>query len=298
MPTRTRTLKPPKEVLKPAVKNSRVLQPPQSTGATQSKKTRTLSGRSALERLVSLPTSKLGLPATESELNKLAAPDREDSSSSTETEDLSVRVKTRARVLRHRRRNRLRKYLDTAFDANTAGTTFLETQAVTAPVQQYYATELEAFRIHAAKHGYNLDNPDLAIAQYLNSLFWKGEQPHKGEKFRAAWLHRYPDFGRIGSRKLPRSWRALKGWRRLCPARSRLPMPLCVWASPRGPLRAPVRVDVRKAVRTASLRDAVSCETHRFSSGRVGSPVGADLSSRRRPRQASSTFPCLWTALT
>jgi len=159
-----------------------------------------------LERLVSLPTSKLGLPATESELNKLAAPDREDSSSSTETEDLSVRVKTRARVLRHRRRNRLRKYLDTAFDANTAGTTFLETQAVTAPVQQYYATELEAFRIHAAKNGYNLGNPDLAIAQYLNSLFWKGEQPHKGEKFLTAWLHRYPDFGRIGSRKLPRSW--------------------------------------------------------------------------------------------
>ena len=103
------------------------------------------------------------------------------------------------------------------FDANTAGTTFLETQAVTAPAQQCYATELEAFRIHAAKHGYNLDNPDLAIAQYLNSLFWKGEQPHKGEKFLAAWLHRYPDFGRIGSRKLPRSW---------FPCRC-----VCVWAA-------------------------------------------------------------------
>ena len=223
MPTRTRTLKAPKEVRKPAVKTSRVLKAPQCPRAAPSKKSRTLNAQSMLERLASPAIVKLGLPATDSDLNKLATPEA--------GEELSSRVKTRARVLRQRRRKRLRKYLDTAFDAKTAGATFLETQAVTAPVQRYYAKEMEEFRIHAAKHGYNLQDPDMSIAQYLNSLFWKGEQPHKGEKFLAAWLQRCPDFGRVGSRKLPRSWRALKGWRRLCPTHSRHPMPLCVWAA-------------------------------------------------------------------
>ena len=47
----------------------------------------------------------------------------------------------------------------------------------------------------------------------MNRCFWLGEQARKGEKLLAAFMRERPDFGRLGSRNLPRSWRALKGWR-------------------------------------------------------------------------------------
>ena len=63
----------------------------------------------------------------------------------------------------------------------------------------------------------------------MNACFWQGHQAHRGEKLLASFMHSNPSFGRLGSRKLPRSWRALKGWRRLCPSHSRRPWPLAVW---------------------------------------------------------------------
>ena len=39
----------------------------------------------------------------------------------------------------------------------------------------------------------------------------------------AGWLHHFPEYGRTGSKKLPRAWRSLKGWKRLAPPRARKP---------------------------------------------------------------------------
>lgn len=47
----------------------------------------------------------------------------------------------------------------------------------------------------------------------------------------AALLDRKPQFSRLGDMKVPRAWRALKGWRKLCPSRSRLAFPLAVWCA-------------------------------------------------------------------
>ena len=133
---------------------------------------------------------------------------------------------------------------------------------------------------------------------YLNSLFWKGETAAQGREVPV----------RPGCTGTPTSAESgaasflAAGFERIGGA--------CVQHAHGFPCRcvcgqARVALFVLLSVSTYArpselLRCVTRClvETHRFSSGRVGSPVGADLSSRRRPRQASSTFPCLWTALT
>ena len=41
-------------------------------------------------------------------------------------------------------------------------------------------------------------------------------------------MDRFPPFGRLGARKVPRAWRCLQGWSKFCPSRSRLAYPLGV----------------------------------------------------------------------
>ena len=60
--------------------------------------------------------------------------------------------------------------------------------------------------------------------KYFNQAFLGGRQADFGEKTLASLLDLFPEFGRVGSRKLPRAWRCLKGWRKLPPPR------LPVWA--------------------------------------------------------------------
>ena len=67
-----------------------------------------------------------------------------------------------------------------------------------------------------------------------------------GEKLLAGILHVTPELGRAGVRGLPRAWRAAKGWRRLCPGRSRAALqgggtapPSCGGASFAGAARSP-----------------------------------------------------------
>ena len=138
---------------------------------------------------------------------------------------------------------------------------------------------MEEFRTHAAKHGYNLQDPDMSIAQYLNSLFWKGEQPHKGEKFLAAWLHRYPEKSRE-----PKTPAQLAGVERV---EAPLPNPLsaphaavCLGSScsvagqdaagSHGAVRAPFGVHLCASFRAASLPDTVLGETYSLGPGRMG----------------------------
>jgi hypothetical protein len=56
-----------------------------------------------------------------------------------------------------------------------------------------------------------------------------GEVPSLGEKLVAAIVNRHPDFSKAGSRRLPNSLRCIRGWRRLCPPKSRVPeaSPVC-----------------------------------------------------------------------
>ena len=64
---------------------------------------------------------------------------------------------------------------------------------------------------------------DGRIVDYLTHLYMSGFGTSVGEETLARLLHSFVDFQRMGHRKLPRSWRALRGWRRLAPPRSRVP---------------------------------------------------------------------------
>ena len=43
----------------------------------------------------------------------------------------------------------------------------------------------------------------------------------EGERLLEALLFFWPEFGRCGGRKIPRSWRCVKGWRRVTPGKAR-----------------------------------------------------------------------------
>ena len=147
------------------------------------------------------------------------------SSSTTDPEGPEpARGRQRERTLAARKKRRLKKYLDRAFDANARGTALLADQAVTAQVQRCYEKEVDELLRFVSQQNLAFKEDqdiDAGIVKFMNRCFWLGEQAHKGEKLLAAFMRKKPDFGRLGSRKLPRSWRALKGWRRLTPARSR-----------------------------------------------------------------------------
>ena len=70
---------------------------------------------------------------------------------------------------------------------------------------------------------------DSVIVDYFVECFLMGEQAYVGEKTLAAFQDKFPDFNRWGTRRTPRAHKALKGWRKLSPARSRVRRALALW---------------------------------------------------------------------
>ncbi|CAK9008777.1 Uncharacterized protein SCF082_LOCUS10011, partial [Durusdinium trenchii] len=69
----------------------------------------------------------------------------------------------------------------------------------------------------------SLPTIDNHLADYLEMLYHKGEDLSQANYATAAVMFKVP--GTKGLHQLPKSQQAMKGWRRLCPARSRLPVP-------------------------------------------------------------------------
>ena len=67
------------------------------------------------------------------------------------------------------------------------------------------------------------DGVDTGLVACFNEEVRKGRGATHGEKTLAALLRRAPESGKLGARRVPRAWRALRGWRGLGPARSRPP---------------------------------------------------------------------------
>ncbi|CAE7664021.1 unnamed protein product, partial [Symbiodinium necroappetens] len=165
--------------------------------------TQQLAPSSLRQVLVSRGVVQTRLPRNEKELlsiRALAGQTEDTSSSETEPSADADKANSRSRQLAARRKKRLRKYLDLAFDSAQRQTTLLEAQAVTPGVQKYYAREVEEFDRFVERKGLaTTDDTDGVITDYLNHLFWLGGP--------------------------------FKGWRRMCPAQSRKPMPLGVWSA-------------------------------------------------------------------
>ena len=108
------------------------------------------------------------------------------------------------------------------------GPTALERLSVTPTVWEAYKEKVvEVVDWLASKDTkWNDDSEvDEEFARWMNAKFFEGEASNYGEYALAAFAAFFPEFGRGGRRALPRTLRALKGWRRLAPTMSRAPLP-------------------------------------------------------------------------
>ena len=78
-------------------------------------------------------------------------------------------------------------------------------------------------RVRPAR-GLNMEKAEIVdqiFVEYLNLMYRAGYQSYRADRVLASLLHHHPAYGRMGSKKLPHAWRALRGYRRLTPGRSR-----------------------------------------------------------------------------
>ena len=154
--------------------------------------------------------------------------------SSATTSSSSGHQKGRSRVLTNRKRNR-RKVITLLLGNGdiVPNMTYLEQVTVTVKTARRYRKAIKSFLQWAShiRRGLLAEDSELdaALVAYMDELFLQGHQPDYGETLMAAVLWKMPEFGRHGQKKLARSWRALKGWRKKCPARTRRPHALALW---------------------------------------------------------------------
>ena len=113
-----------------------------------------------------------------------------------------------------------------------AGLSFLEESALHPETRRRYRSEVEAFVRFCDQSQLPLVTSaevDVGVVAYLNSLYLTGEPLYKAERMFAGLLHLDSSFSRAGGRHLPRAARALRGFRRQAPGRSRVPHPLVTW---------------------------------------------------------------------
>ena len=106
--------------------------------------------------------------------------------------------------------------------------TLLEHASIKEPARKDYYRKLEGFYAFVVKYELTIrseESLDAALCEYAEHLFLDGEDSHYGQKLQAALEYDRPEFSREGRLALPRFKRALKGWRKLAPTQTRLPMP-------------------------------------------------------------------------
>ena len=131
-----------------------------------------------------------------------------------------------------KRRKHTQAMVDGVF--NQTSLTLLEQNAVGPHTMKMYTKETEDFVRFGFPRG--LDFKDATIVDrlatdYMNLLYKDGYRAYRGDRLTAAILHFHPEFGKLGDKSLPRTWRALRGFRKLTPGRSRLAYPLSIWSA-------------------------------------------------------------------
>ena len=165
-------------------------------------------------------------------LKRELSPSTNSSATTSSSEGAGLGRRKRAVLTRvgHRRQA---QHLMRSLEEDEYGLEFLEQEAVTPRVGKLYKARV-AELVAQSQDPRILDAApavlDAALVKFFTVLFFRGEQASTGLQVSSAVLHHRPGYGKGGSLKLPRCWRALRGWRRLCPPRSRQPEPLMVWA--------------------------------------------------------------------
>ena len=139
----------------------------------------------------------------------------------------------RERLLQARSTRRRRLMAAAAAHPTMAQLSLLERVTVKSSTERSYEDAMTKLLEFCNLHDRRLvedSEVDEEIVRYFNDLFGKGKPAHEGEVCMAALMHFVSRFSKMGEARLPRAWRALKGWRRRAPSRSRIAYPLPVWA--------------------------------------------------------------------
>ncbi|CAK0910119.1 unnamed protein product [Prorocentrum cordatum] len=107
--------------------------------------------------------------------------------------------------------------------------TFLESSSVSAKTYKDYEQRHTAFQewVSTKQLAGKLEKElDLVLTDYVNLLWKNGHDVLERTKMLAAFMYFHPDYSKAGTRVLPRARKALKGWTRLEPGKTRPPVPL------------------------------------------------------------------------
>ena len=108
------------------------------------------------------------------------------------------------------------------------GHSLLEDQSVAPTTKRDYLRRVAVFLDYVAHEHLPLDTAgavDGALVSFLNQLARDGEPYAEATRLRAAWAALHPEYSLAGSLKLPRTFRALRGYARLAPETGRLALP-------------------------------------------------------------------------
>jgi hypothetical protein len=112
--------------------------------------------------------------------------------------------------------------------------THIEASAIEKKTRVQYMKVVDAFLAFVAAWRLPMISDadvDQSLVQHFQSSYALGRMAHEGEKLLCAIMHFLPEFGRFGAKKLPRTHRALRGWRKLTPGRTRTALPFQVWCA-------------------------------------------------------------------
>ena len=110
----------------------------------------------------------------------------------------------------------------------------LEMNSVKEPTRKDYLQRLEKFYDFVRFHQLDVKRErqlDAALCDYADHQYLNGESSTSGQKLQAALEFVRPEAAREGRLVLPRFRKALKGWRRMAPTQTRLPMPEMIKSS-------------------------------------------------------------------
>jgi hypothetical protein len=137
-----------------------------------------------------------------------------------------VKKSVKAKPMIPQRETRAQKVAARQDPPRFKGQTNLERLAVSRPVALDYAKRINDLKIFVRLHKLALrpiQKFDEACCMFLNCIFEQGVDLHEGTKLWAAVADAFPDFGQKD--KLPRTRRALQGWHKVDPQRTRPPIP-------------------------------------------------------------------------
>lgn len=153
--------------------------------------------------------------------SKLREPTRKEARPTSLVQQIAVVKQKRQKAMQ-----RQRKY-EQKLRACRGERGLLETHSIKEPQRQDYARRLSEFYNFVARFELDISSEkklDEALVDYSDLMYLNGESQDAGSRLKAALEYHRPEAAREGMLNLPRFRRSLKGWRKMAPNQTRLPM--------------------------------------------------------------------------